>query len=403
MAGQAEAPAASQRRGREGARWINQRPTPEEFAAWAQENIRVAEGLKIEDYLGGIVLIPAVDKKSKFVDGFTPQGEPKIGERPEMVYVPYAKVETRLQYFWDLLELEEAKWVGVIEPIVTERPELDTLTEVIRDMPNASVDEVLADLKEREIRKTSTTAAIVHQLPPGFFLLPVPMGTSYTYFLCCSYRVAIYERDNAKEVSRPIREGRGTKQVALITKGWQDSLKVDENAIMKCETGAIGRALGAAGIFTIPGSGIATAEDMLEQAAGAAAAPAEEGAGPEAPAEAPAPAQAAPAKAAAEEPDDEEVRDKSRQIVAILQTDFPSAYAAFGEWCSKRRPKITSLNDLEGPVLRGVHTKLLKLRHIAEQRRAETVGEEPDDQEAAVPSRAAQESAETGEEGPALI
>jgi hypothetical protein len=246
----------------------------------------------------------------------------------------------------------------------------------------------------------------VHQLPPGFFLLPVPMGTSYTYFLCCSYRVAIYERDNAKEVSRPIREGRGTKQVALVTKGWQEALKIDKNAIMKAETGAIGRALGAAGIFTIPGSGIATAEDMLEQAAGSTAAPAEEGAGPEAPAEEPAPAQAAPANAASVAvPDDEDVRDKSRQIVAVLQTNYPSAYSAFGEWCIKRRPKITSLNDLEGPVLRGVHTKLLKLLHIAEERQAETVGEEPDDQDAPVAAKAAQEppgEAQDGD-GPALI
>lgn len=393
----------SQRRGREGARWINERPTPEEFAKWAKENIPLPEGLKIETYIGGIVLIPAVDKRSKFVDGFTAQGEPKIGERPEMVYVPYAKVETRLQVFWDLLELNEERWVGVIEPIPTERPELDTLTEVIRDMPNASVDEVLADLKEREIRKTSATAAIVHQLPPGFFLLPVPVEGSYTYFLCCSYRVAIYERDNAKDVSRPVREGRGTKQVALVTKGWENKLKIDENAIMKCETGAIGRALGAAGIFTIPGSGIATAEDMLEQAAGAAA-PAGEGAGPETPGETPAPAQAqAPAAPAAEEGDsDLQVLADSKSILAQLQNDYPEAYAAFGDWCSKRRPKITALSDLNGPVLRGVHTKLQKLLDTAVERRAAVPGPEP--QNAAPVAESPQEDPKAGGgDGPALI
>jgi hypothetical protein len=392
-------PSTPQRKGREGARWINERPTPEEFAKWAKDNIKLAEGLKIEDYIGGIVLIPAVDKRSKFVDGFTAQGEPKIGERPEMVYVPYAKVETRLQVFWDLLELEEAKWVGVIEPIATERPELSMLAEVTRDLGDD--DEVPADRKEREVYKPSATAAIVHQLPVGFFLLPVPIAGSYTYFLCCSYRVAIYEKGAAPD-ARPVREGRGTKQVALVTKGWQDSLKVDENAIMRCETGAIGRALGAAGIFTIPGSGIATAEDMLEQAAGSTAAPAEEGAGPEAPAEVPAPAQAiSPSR---DEPDDGDVLADSKRITALLQADYPEAYAAFGEWCAKRRPKITALGDLEGPVLRGVHTKLQKLL-VAAVERQQPSEQEPAPQEAAVAAGAAQEPAgETGDgDGPALI
>lgn len=360
-----------QRKGREGARWINERPTPEEFAKWAKDNIPIHTSLNIEDYVGGIVLIPAVDKKSKFVEGFTSQGEPKIGERPEMVYVPYAKVETRLQYFWDLLTLNEDKWVGVIEPIVTERPELEMLAEHILETPP---DEFAADgvpTTERDIYKATAAAAIVHQLPPGFFIMPVPMGTGYSYFLCCSYRVAIYERDNAKEASRPIREGRGTKQVPLIVKGWNDSVKVDENAIMKAETGAIGRALGAAGIFTIPGSGIATAEDMLEQALGGEVAPVEEGAGPAAPAEKP-----APAAAAGEKDDEKETLASCQRIIADLQENFPAAYEAFGKWCMARRPKITSLDGLQPAALRGVLSKLGKL-HAEAVERQEARGEAP--------------------------
>lgn len=371
------AQASTDRKGREGARWINQRPTSAEFAAWAKENIKIADGLEIEDYVGGIVLIPATDEKSKYVSGFTDQGAPIISTRPELVYVPYPKVETRIQYFWDLLELKDEKWIGVVEPVVTQRPDLSTLIEVITDLP-AEDDELPAALQRREIFKPATTAAIVHQLPPGFFLMPVPLGEAYAYSLGCSYRVAIYERGEGAE-ARPIREGRGTKQVALVTLGWgevrgQKVPKVDESALMKAETGAIGRALGAAGIFTIPGSGVATAEDMLEAGSPPAAATSEASAGPSAPLEVPAPRGELPAGTETEE-DDEQVLGACTAVVSQLQEDFPAAYAAFGEWCSKRRPKITELSGLKGPALRGVRSKLEKLLDDAKKRQVDR-GEE---------------------------
>jgi hypothetical protein len=396
------------RKGREGARWINQRPTSEEFATWARDNITIADGLEIEDYLGGIVLIPATEAKSKYVAGFDAKGEPLIVERPELVYVPYAKVETRLQYYWDLLALNEEKWIGVVEPITTERPELAMLAEVITDLPGEE-EEIPAALQKREIFKPATIAAIVHQLPPGFFLMPVPIGDNYTYSLGCSYRVAIY-RLGADADARPIREGRGTKQVALVTLGWgeqrgQKVPKVDENALMKAETGAIGRALGAAGIFTIPGSGIATAEDMIDAAAGGNAVPTDapaEGAGPAAPAEAAAPRQQAQART--EEPTDEQVLEEVKGIVAALQEDFPEAYEAFGTWCNGRRPKITDLGSLKGPALRGVHIKLKKLAEDARARQ-EARGQE---QAAAAPQDAPEpqqepQAAEEAGGGPALV
>lgn len=396
-----------QRKGREGARWINERPTPEDFAAWAKDNIKLPEGMEIDAYLGGIVLIPQVDKKAKYVVGFNNQGEPMIGERPEMVYIPYAKVEARVQFFWDLCELNSERWVGVIEPINTPRPPIDMVSEVIRESQEAGetvgdAAERLEAMIEREIRKPSATAAIVHQLPPGFFLMPAPVDGQHVYYLCCSYRAAIYEKPYTSD-SKPIREGRGTKQVALLTMGWRDKnrvLVVDDNVIMKAETGAIGRALGAAGIFTIPGSGIATAEDVQEALAAGETAASPEGAGPAAPAEPPAPRAAAQAAAptAAEEPatnreiTDEEALDRCRAIVSGLQEDFPDAYEAFGQWCSRRRPKITDLAALKGPALRGVLTKLERLKDDARERQEER-GEEPQQPAAPLHTKIAAERA----------
>jgi hypothetical protein len=357
-----------QRKGREGARWINERPSPEEFGEWARKNIKIDEKLDMEDYVGGIVLIPAVDKKSKYVAKFTSDGNPVIGERPEMVYIPYPKVETRLQYFWDLLGAHE-EWEGVIEPIVTERPELNLIAE------EEEGEDAEGKIMRRNILKPATIAAIVHQLPAGFFVLPVPQDGGYAYFLCCSYRVAIYARNHPE--GRPVREGRGTKQVALLTRGWNDSVRVDDNAIMKAETGAIGRALGAAGIFNIPGSGVATAEDMLEAAA--AGTPASDGAGPEAPSEAPVAAEA-----------DDETLQACRAIMNDLREHHPTTFSEFGEWCQKRRPRITKLSELDPAALRGVRNKLERLHTEALERAAATAEAEvePDVDEPPAPDAA---------------
>lgn len=66
-----------------------------------------------------------------------------------------------------------------------------------------------------------------------------------------------------------IRQSSGHKQVDTLTfiKGWNNNpgrFVPDMNSVMKAETGAVARALGFLGMLTLPGSGIATAEDMLE-------------------------------------------------------------------------------------------------------------------------------------------
>lgn len=401
-AAQEQQPATPKRKGREGARWINERPTPNEFANWAKDNIPLDPALDIEDYLGGIVLIPAEDKRSKYVAGWK-DGVPILAERPELVYVPYAKVEVRLQYFWDLLDVHTG-WRGVIEPITTPRPELNGIAESTRREATEETPVI-----EREIVRPDAIASIVYQLPPGFFIMPVlvPRGEKevQSYALCCSYRVAIYD-EGTPEHARPLREGRGTKQVALLTKKYRDApLELDENALMKAETGAIGRALGAAGIFTIPGSGIATAEDMLELAGTAEGAGT--GAGPAAPEEAPTGDQAQ-----VEAQTDEDVLATVKKMVGTLREDFPEAHEAFGQWCDRRRPKITALEELEGPALRGVRTKVEKLLEEARKRQqargeGETAAEDADGAkeqpavEAETASPAATESPADGPQEPA--
>ncbi|GAC1524619.1 MAG: hypothetical protein NVS3B1_12590 [Marmoricola sp.] len=368
------------RKGREGARWINERPTSEDFGAWFHDNVKVDPALDAKDYVGGIVLIPAVDEKAKHVTGFAANGAPIIQQRAEMAYIPYAKVETRIQYFWDLMEAHSEEWIGVIEPIITERPEMSPISEIIST----------TDAEGRLVTTTNyrqpANAAIVQQLPPGFFLLPMPLGQAYTHFLCCAYRVAVYERASFGDGgpirdAHPIREGRGTKMVPLLL--GRDTKYPDVNAIMKAETGAVGRAIGFAGIFNIPGSGVATAEDMLEALAQAPAATsdastdvaAEGGAGPQAPAQEP-----VRTLGEVQAATDADLQAQVNAMAATLKERFPDAWVEFGKWCHERKPAITSLAQT-GPALRGLARKLEKSLQTAQEAVASTPTERSKDEE----------------------
>lgn len=66
-----------------------------------------------------------------------------------------------------------------------------------------------------------------------------------------------------------IREATGQKQVnkTIFKKGYNGApgyVITDNDFIMKAETGSVARAMGMLGMLTLPGSGIATAEDMGE-------------------------------------------------------------------------------------------------------------------------------------------
>jgi hypothetical protein len=300
------------RRGQEGSRWINERPTGEDVASWFKENVRLHDGLKHEDYVTGITLIPA-NEKAKEIVGYRDNGTPVIEERTNVVYTPYPRVDTRIKYFHDLIAANEG-WFGLIEPV---------------EVP-----------PQRHVT-----------LPPGFFYQKVGVkdGKSQS-FLCCTMKVTIYQRESFKEnyshqAKRLIREGNrildappATKAVA-ITNRYGDA---DIHAMMKAETGAIGRALGMAGMLVVPGAGVATAEDMGDVDAPAPQPVAEEAA-PEQP-------------GAASGPTDDELREQAAGLVRQLQENAPDKFKEFTDWAKERG--LGRLADTTSPALRGVVRQL---------------------------------------------
>jgi pyruvate/2-oxoglutarate dehydrogenase complex dihydrolipoamide acyltransferase (E2) component len=124
----------------------------------------------------------------------------------------------------------------------------------------------------------------------------------------------------------------------------------DENALMKAQTGAIGRTLAFAGMLVIPGTGVATAEDVQEAIAGGVSLSGDSGA-PQAalPVSAPSEAAEAPETAAASEP-----RERVAELVGALQ-EFPDALKEVHAWAEERK---IDLADIKDPQLRGAVRKL---------------------------------------------
>lgn len=307
-----------QRKGREGSRWINERPAAEEVASWFKDNVALHDNMEHEDYVSGITLISSTDK-NKQVIGFRENGSAIIEERPFLVYTPYPRVDIRIKYFHDLMALHEDEWYGVIEPVLTETPQ-------------------------------------GVYLPDGFFSYSVPQGEKKVNFVCCRMKVTVYERKSfeVKEVVN-----RRTGETSLVTVGNKvldapPATKMiqaarnyaDEFALMKAETGAIGRALGMAGMLVVPGAGVATAEDMGEVNAPPPQADAEDiGAGGE-----------EPAPSEGKQPTDEELRDQAASLVKQLKDEYPGKWAEFQAWSKERG--IGKLADTVSPALRGVVRQL---------------------------------------------
>jgi hypothetical protein len=352
------------RKGREGGRWINERPTSEEFGRWFGENMKLDEKLDAANYVGGVVLIPAVDNKAKYVTGYQQNGRPIIEEGEELSYIPYAKVETRINYFWDLMDVHEDAWVAEVEHVKLDRLPID-----IGDATQI-VEEEGKHTETIRPAKPDALTTMVHQMPEGYSLMSIPVGNGYSHFLCCTIRVSIYRKgEDGAPVGRPLRTGRGTKQVALLKGGYGSRQPyADDSSMMKAETGALGRALGFAGIFVIPGSGVATAEDMQEQMVGGVVPatqepnepPAEGNAGPAAP-------ETAPVRTGAEQSADDEAKMKARamDLWRVLQAEHPEKAQEFPAWANQRG--LRSLNDAQGNVLRGVVRKLEKMTDEADR------------------------------------
>jgi hypothetical protein len=213
----------------EGSRWLYAAPDPNDVAFWFKENARLHEGMDPANYIGGLQLISQTEKVNVTQEV---NGAPAIIETERLVFTPYVRIDARIRYFWDLCELKG--WVGEITPA--------------------------------PIPRRNEAGVYNENLGAGFFRYPVkrkPGGREEeAHFIGCSMQVHAYEpniRFGGK--GRTVFAGPpATKVVPMLFKsGWEDP-----NAPMRAETGAIGRALGLAGILIIPGAGIATAEDMQE-------------------------------------------------------------------------------------------------------------------------------------------
>jgi len=324
------------RKGREGSRWWNERPSSEDVANWFKE-VPLHDGMEAERYISGIVLIPQKMKTDE-IDGENADGSVKIREGVRnMTYTPYPKVETRVQYFHDLMA-KNPNWMGVIEPV----------------------------------------GGGENGLPPGFSARIVKNGDSETRFVSCTMQVRVYDRESFEE--RVVNNGRSEPTVLRTGKtivsappatklvGLLDYYhKPDPFAMMKAETGAVGRALGMAGMLVVPGAGVATAEDMHEASAmegrPAPAEPSSTGATlPETP------------PATATKPEGDALMAQANEALNALRADFPGAFEEFKQWCAGR--KIENLTDVQDEaVLRGLVKKAQKTLDDAQKQSAERNGE----------------------------
>lgn len=230
--------------GQDGNKWVGRRPTAEEFAKWWQDNVHIHVELadQGDKYAAGVVLIEQKPKFNRVVESEI-QGEIRreIKEFTRLEYTPYAKVETRVAYFWDLMFAKG--WLGVIGIVPPRQLEAQGLTNT--------------------------------NLPRGFFRHQIESEKGWTQYVGCTMKVDVFDPDNVKielyqdEDGRPAQRYIGRKLIDAppATKLVPALLypdRPDDNVLMKAETGAVGRALGMAGMLVIPGSGIATAEDIQE-------------------------------------------------------------------------------------------------------------------------------------------
>lgn len=205
------------RMGREGARWYNARPTPAEVAEWFS-TVPLHDKMNHADYVAGISLIQTTEEVTAII-GYTGDGVAMTQRVPEIVFTPYPRVETRLAYFWNYVATLPGHR-GIIEP------------GKLHGTPPAS------------------------ELPEGFFIVALPQtGGEIIYMIGRSMRVRI-------EDSRTYNIAEYPSEAKTVPMRLEYGA-IDEHAFAKASTGAIGRALGAAGMLVLPGTGIATAEDML--------------------------------------------------------------------------------------------------------------------------------------------
>jgi hypothetical protein len=319
MAGKATAQAE-----RHGSRWLHKEPSGDEVASWFVQNAPVHEGLEPERYVGGVTLIPAkmkpkvVAENGAIVDG-----------SEQLVYTPYVKVETRVAYFWDLMQLHP-EWVGAVEEVPAEKLKAAGMTNI--------------------------------HLPPGFFRMPMLKADGKTVeYIGQSVRVKVYRADTLQWVDQwasnrktRVLEGvpvmapsPGTKVVPVLNKYGEDPF-----AVMKAETGALGRALGMAGMLVVPGSGVATAEDIQE------AMERPGGVGANLPGDPADFADQAEGATAAQTPA-ADLKARAEELLRQLGEEHPGKLEEVQAWAKERKLNLSELTP-ESPALRGVVKQLEK-------------------------------------------
>jgi hypothetical protein len=336
MAGQQAQQEAPQRAAsvQEGNRWVWAPPKPEDFTKWFGENVHLHDEMEHDRYVQGVVLIGSKEKrKFTLVHG---GNRTSIQEEERLVFTPYAKVETRVAYFYDLMAEHREEWLGVIEPVPVEQ------------------------LGEAGVYNRN--------MPPGFFRLPIATdNTNIVNYVGCAKRVRILDRSTVEKVEvidtefdaegRVVRQTRrrawdgipvaeyspATKMVSTLGRYGEDPF-----SLMKAETGAAGRALGMAGMLVIPGSGIATAEDMQEAMAGAGGVALE---GQNVSLES---GDAGGAGAGSSSDLGELIAGQ----LAELESDFPGELEEVQAWAREKRLRLDNLTDSQK---RSVHRKLTQV------------------------------------------
>lgn len=302
---------------REGNRWINQKPAGEDVAEWFKGSVILHEGMDASRYVGGVVLIAQKEKVKEA--RAASDGSIRVVDVEQLAFTPYAKVETRIAYFWDYVKLlndassEGEEYVGHIAPT--------------------------------RVKKLAAEHLTNEHLPDGFFRMPVLDNANKLHsFLGCSMRAWITRRTMRSGADGIVvmESAPGTKIVPLV-----GSYGPDENAFMKAETGAVGRALGMAGMLVIPGSGVATAEDMVDLATspGTEALDAEQA--------------KLPADEAAGGAGPPDLRAQVADLRQEIESDFPGLGDELEAWAKERDINLNELKDDQlRPVARQMERKL---------------------------------------------
>ena len=92
-----------------------------------------------------------------------------IQDEERLVFTPYAKVETRVAYFYDLMAMHRDEWLGVIEPVP------------------------VAQLTQEGVFNVN--------MPPGFYRLPIETANNQRVdFIGCTRRVRLLDRSTVEKV-----------------------------------------------------------------------------------------------------------------------------------------------------------------------------------------------------------